>query len=1217
MNVKLKSLSNMWLTFFIFLITTSNKDNCYGEELSFFNRTFLNENIFTTLKNSGIINSDFNFLNSKANYKTEDQINVNGTYLNTTELISKQGFGAEVHEVTTEDGYILKLTRIITEKGSLHTPVLFQHGILSASEQFLLRGRGQDLAFILAENGYDVWLGDQRGNVYSRAHVKYHPNEAKFWDFSFHESGIYDLPAFINKIQDRTKASQIIYIGHSLGTTVFLVMASQRPEYAKKIKLSVLLAPACFITPPFQSSILNWIYEHISSVVNYYVSRNQYVILPQRNKLQRIVQNICSNKNTIHLCLLLGDDLFGENRDNLDKKMIPFYFRAMLSGTSVKTGVHLSQLIKTEKFQLYDYGSLKNQKIYGSYTPPSYKIDQIQTPVALLYGNNDAIVKKKTELISKQGFGAEVHEVTTEDGYILKLTRIITEKGSLHTPVLFQHGILSTSEYFLLRGRGQDLAFILAENGYDVWLGDQRGNVYSRAHVKYHPNETKFWDFSFHESGIYDLPAFINKIQDRTKASQIIYIGHSMGTTVFLVMASQRPEYAKKIKLAVLLAPVCFITPPIRSSIFNWIYEHISFLVNFYVLRNQYIIFPQRNKLQRIVQNICSNKNTIDLCLLIGDDLFGENRDNLDKKMIPFYFRAMLSGTSVKTGVHLSQLIKTEKFQLYDYGSLKNQKIYGSYTPPTYKIEQIQTPVALLYGNNDAIVKKKEVIKLEKTLPNLVMSYEVTDPKFNHVDFISGNNAVELVYDKILQLLKSYNHCAMFTSILHMNIKLKSLSKMWLSFFNYNILIFLITIGNKDNCYGEELSFYNRTFLNENIFTTLKNSGKINSDFNFLNSKANYKTEDQINVIGTYLNTTELIIQQGFGAEVHEVTTEDGYILKLTRIITQNVSLHTPVIIQHGLFAASDQFLLRGRSQDLAFILAENGYDVWLGDQRGNVYSRAHVKYHPTEKKFWDFSFHESAIYDLSAFINKIQDRTKTSQIIYIGYSLGNTVFLVMASQRPEYAKKIKLAVLLAPVCFITPPIRSSLINLAYENAKFLVNFYILRNQYVIFPQRDKLRRILQNICSNKNFIDLCLLIGDDLFGENRDNLDKKMISLYFGSALSGASLKTAVHVFQLIKTEKFQQYDYGSLKNLKIYGSYTPPSYKIEQIQTPIALLYGKNDALVKKKDVIKLENSLPNLVMSYEVPDPKFNHGDFIFGNNAVELVYDKILQLIKSYN
>lgn len=37
------------------------------------------------------------------------------------------------------------------------------------------------------------------------------------------------------------------------------------------------------------------------------------------------------------------------------------------------------------------------------------------------------------------------------------------------------------------------------------------------------------------------------------------------------------------------------------------------------------------------------------------------------------------------------------------------------------------------------------------------------------------------------------------------------------------------------------------------------------------------------------------------------------------------------------------------------YILADQGYDVWLGNNRGNLYSRNHSSIPPTNKTFWDF----------------------------------------------------------------------------------------------------------------------------------------------------------------------------------------------------------------------------------------------------------------------
>lgn len=40
-------------------------------------------------------------------------------------------------------------------------------------------------AFRLADLGYDVWLGNTRGNIYSRSHIYLDPDDAEFWQYSW------------------------------------------------------------------------------------------------------------------------------------------------------------------------------------------------------------------------------------------------------------------------------------------------------------------------------------------------------------------------------------------------------------------------------------------------------------------------------------------------------------------------------------------------------------------------------------------------------------------------------------------------------------------------------------------------------------------------------------------------------------------------------------------------------------------------------------------------------------------------------------------------------------------------------------------------------------------------------------------------------------------------------------------------------------------------
>jgi len=48
---------------------------------------------------------------------------------------------------------------------------------------YLIKFHMHIVGFILSDAGFDVWMGNVRGNTYSRAHVKYKPSDAEFWQW--------------------------------------------------------------------------------------------------------------------------------------------------------------------------------------------------------------------------------------------------------------------------------------------------------------------------------------------------------------------------------------------------------------------------------------------------------------------------------------------------------------------------------------------------------------------------------------------------------------------------------------------------------------------------------------------------------------------------------------------------------------------------------------------------------------------------------------------------------------------------------------------------------------------------------------------------------------------------------------------------------------------------------------------------------------------------
>lgn len=120
------------------------------------------------------------------------------------------------------------------------------------------------------------------------------------------------------------------------------------------------------------------------------------------------------------------------------------------------------------------------------------------------------------------------------------------------------HGILSSSDCWILNGADNSMAYILSNAGYDVWLGNARGNTYSKDHAKLSSWFSTFWDFSWDEIAMYDLPAMFDYVRYFTGAERLHYVAHSQGTTVLFALLSAMPKYNDYIETAQMLAPVVF-----------------------------------------------------------------------------------------------------------------------------------------------------------------------------------------------------------------------------------------------------------------------------------------------------------------------------------------------------------------------------------------------------------------------------------------------------------------------------------------------------------------------------------------------------------------------------------------------------------------------------------------------------------------------------------
>ncbi|KAJ5241302.1 uncharacterized protein N7469_002893 [Penicillium citrinum] len=366
-----------------------------------------------------------------------------------------------------------------------------------------------------------------------------------------------------------------------------------------------------------------------------------------------------------------------------------------------------------------------------------------------------------TDICALFGYEAEEHIVQTGDGYLLGLHRLAYRKGEegirvnqgpggLNKKVVYlHHGLLMSSEVWVaLTDEQRCLPFQLVEKGYDVWLGNNRGNKYSKKSVHHSPGSNEFWDFSIDQFAFHDIPNSIEYILEVTGQPSLSYIGFSQGTAQAFATLSIHPLLNQKIDVFVALAPA--MAP---SGLRNRIVDSLMKASPDFL----FLLFGRRSILSSTTmwQTILYPPIFVRIIDTALAALFNWRCRNITRTQKLAAYLHLYSFTSTKSVVHWFQIIRNKNFQFYDDELYAPFSIVDSerfYKPVKYPTRNIKTPIVLLYGDSDSLV---DINTMLQGLPRSTMAKAIAT--YEHLDFLWASDVDRQVFGHVFDALKTHS----------------------------------------------------------------------------------------------------------------------------------------------------------------------------------------------------------------------------------------------------------------------------------------------------------------------------------------------------------------------------------------------------------------------------------------------------------------------------
>ena len=424
-----------------------------------------------------------------------------------------------------------------------------------------------------------------------------------------------------------------------------------------------------------------------------------------------------------------------------------------------------------------------------------------------------------SDAILRAGYPLEEHSVTTDDGYVLQMHRI-PRKQSAET-VFFQHGVLDTSLGWVAIGTGGSAAFAAYDDGFDVWLGNTRANP-PRVNVRSSKRGSKYWRWSANDLAFLDLKAQLEyihqlKLKELLKASlshaptqrierneefphsrseinlsshstganmkkndilpyRLQAVGHSLGAACLLMYAvhSRMQGRQHHIQRLILLSPAGFHTKiPFAIKPCKFLIPIITWGVDMMRPKSGMGLrlpsWPLRWITFKLMADVNRSPILFDLFSAAISALTSGDSSQWTKAMtIPHYSPKSMPAVSLHTANQFAQWARNPVFAMYDYGTTKNMKVYGTESPPSIAKNYhllADLPVNLALGSLDGLIPPDNVREHMYWLEKGGVRYTAREFEYGHLDFTFG------VGDEVVSFIMSslQETCAPKTLLLQAN----------------------------------------------------------------------------------------------------------------------------------------------------------------------------------------------------------------------------------------------------------------------------------------------------------------------------------------------------------------------------------------------------------------------------------------------------------------